>query len=76
MKEIQIVIKNLKNNKASGTDNILAEVWEAGICNEQLLYVSNRVFNSNLLIYKNKVASFLYQKKVTCALLPTTEELV
>ena len=35
MKELQIVIKNLKNNKASGTDNILAEVWEAGICNEQ-----------------------------------------
>ena len=32
MKELQIVIKNLKNNKASGTDNIPAEVWKAGIC--------------------------------------------
>ena len=26
MKKLQIVIKNLKNNKASGTDNIPAEV--------------------------------------------------
>ena len=34
MKEIQIVIKILKNNKASGIDNIPAEVCKAGICNE------------------------------------------
>ena len=45
MKELQIVIKNLKNNKASGIDNIPAEVWKAGICNEQLLYICNRVYN-------------------------------
>ena len=32
MKELQIVIKNLKNNKASGIDKIPAEVWKAGIC--------------------------------------------
>ena len=45
MKELQIVIKNLKNNKASGIDNIPAELWKAGICNEQLLYICNRVYN-------------------------------
>ena len=45
MKELQIVIKNVKNNKASRIDNIHAEVWKAGICNEQLLYVCNRVYN-------------------------------
>ena len=45
MKELQIVIKNLKNNKASGIDNIPAEVWKVGICNEQLLYICNRVYN-------------------------------
>ena len=45
MKKLQIVIKNLKNNKVSGTDNIPAEVWKAGICNEQLLYICNRVYN-------------------------------
>ena len=45
MKELQIVIKNLKNNKASGIDNIHAEVWKSGICNEQLLYICNRVYN-------------------------------
>ena len=45
VKELQIVIKNLKNNKASGIDNIPAEVWKAGICNEQLLYICNRVYN-------------------------------
>ena len=42
MKELQIVIKNLKNNKASGIDNIPAEVLKAGICNEQLLYICNQ----------------------------------
>ena len=45
MKKLQIVIKNLKNNKASGIYNILAEVWKAGISNEQLLYICNRVYN-------------------------------
>ena len=45
MKELQIVIKNLINNKASGTDNIPVEVWKAGICNEQLLYICIRVYN-------------------------------
>ena len=44
MKELQIVIQNLKNNKPSGIDNISAEVWKAGICNEQLLYICNRVY--------------------------------
>ena len=43
------MIKNLKNNKASGTDNIPAEVWKAGICNEQLLYICNRVYNQQLV---------------------------
>ena len=45
MKELQIVIKNLKNNKASRINNIPAEVWKAGICNEQLLYIYNRIYN-------------------------------
>ena len=45
MRELQLVIKNLKNNNASGIDNIPAEIWKAGICNEQLLYVCNRVYN-------------------------------
>ena len=45
MKEQQRVIKNLKNIKSSGTDNIPAEVWKAGISNEQLLYICNRVYN-------------------------------
>ena len=45
MKELQIVIKNLKSNKASGIDNVPAEVWKAGICNEKLLYICNRVYN-------------------------------
>ena len=41
MRELQTVIKNLKNNKASGIDNIPAEVWKAGIFNEQFLYMCN-----------------------------------
>ena len=45
MKEQQIVIKNLKNNKASGIDNIPAEIWKVRIFNEQLLYIFNRVYN-------------------------------
>ena len=45
MKELQIVVKNLKNNKTSGIDNIPVEVWKAGICNEQLLHICNRVYN-------------------------------
>ena len=45
MKEQQRVIKNLKNTKSSGIDNIPAEVWKAGISNEQLLYICNRVYN-------------------------------
>ena len=45
MKELQIVIKNVRNNKASGVDNIPAEVRKAGICNGQLLYICNRVYN-------------------------------
>ena len=45
MKELQIVIENLKNNKANGIDNIPAEVCKAGICNKQLLYICNRVYN-------------------------------
>ena len=36
MKELQIVIKNFKNNKASGIDNIPAEVWKSGICNKTI----------------------------------------
>ena len=45
MKEIQIVVKNVKNNTANGIDNIPAGVWKAGICNEQLPYICNRVYN-------------------------------
>ena len=45
MKELQVVIKNLKNNKASGIDNIPVEAWKAGICKEQLLYICDRIYN-------------------------------
>ena len=45
MKEQQRVIKNFKNSKSSGIDNIPAEVWKAAISNEQLLYICNRVYN-------------------------------
>ena len=76
MKELQIVIKNLKNNKASRIDNIPAEVRKGGICNENYYIFVTESIISNLLIYGDKVASFLYHKKVTCVLLPTTEEIV
>ena len=45
MTELQIVIKTLTNNQASGIDNVPAEVWKAVICNEQFLYICNRVYN-------------------------------
>ena len=76
MKELQIVIKNLKNNKASGIDNISAELWKAGICNEQLLYICNRVYNQQPVDTWRQSCIIPLPKKVTCALLPTTEELV
>ena len=76
MKELQIVIKILKNNKASGIDNIPAEVWKAGICNEQLLCICNRVYNQQPVDIWRQSCIILLPKKVTCALLPTTDELV
>ena len=45
MKELQMVIKNLKNSKANVIDNIPAGAWKAGICNEQLPYICHRVYN-------------------------------
>ena len=76
MKEPQLVIKNLKNNKASGIDNIPAEVQKAGICNEHLLHICNRVCNQQPVDIWRESCIIPLPKKVTCALLPTTEELV
>ena len=45
------------------------------VMNNYCIFVTESII-SNLLIYGDKVASFLYQKKVTCALLPTTDKLV
>ena len=70
------MIKNLKNIKASGIENIPAEVWKAGMCNEQLLYICNRVYNQQPVDIWRKSCTIPLPKKVTFALLPTTEELV
>ena len=45
MKELQMVIKHLKNSKANVIDSAPAGAWKAGICNEQLPYICNRVYN-------------------------------
>ena len=45
------------------------------VMNNYVIFATESII-SNLLIYGDKVASFLYYKKLTCTLLPTTEELV
>ena len=76
MKELQIVIKTSKITKPV---ELIISLRKYGkleyVMNSYCIFVTESII-SNLLIYGDKVASFLYQKKVTCALLPTTEELV
>ena len=63
MEELQTVIQDLKNNKGSGIDNIPAEVWKAGICNEQLMYICNRVYNQQPVDISRKSCIILLPRK-------------
>ena len=45
--ELNKCIKSFKNNKASGLDNILIEVWKSRTLNKQLLEVCNITLNGD-----------------------------
>ena len=45
--ELNIVLKNTKNKKACGLDNIPAEVWKLGNFNDTLLSLCNAVYHGN-----------------------------
>ena len=47
LEELQHTIKSLKNNKACGLDEIPAEVWKAGILDQELLDFCNGTLNGD-----------------------------
>ena len=68
MKEIQIVIKNLKNNKASRIDNIRTEIWKAGICSGKLLQgydQKRKLFRTNSFVLAHSSAKKIYIEQLT-----------
>ena len=44
LEELKSSIKDLKNNKASGLDEIPAEVWKTGCFDQQLLEICNKTY--------------------------------
>ena len=47
--ELDLVLKNMKNQKAAGLNRIPPEVWETGKFNDLLLYYCNEVYNGNVI---------------------------
>ena len=47
--EVNLVLKKLKNKKASGLDGIPPEVWKTGKFNDLLLYDCYEVYNGNVI---------------------------
>ena len=47
--ELDIVLKNLKNKKAAGLDEIPPEVWKTGKFNDLLLYYCNSVYKEHVI---------------------------
>lgn len=47
MDDLEAAIRTLKNNKATGLDEIPAEVWKIGCLNDILLQISNKTYNGS-----------------------------
>ena len=66
MKELQIGIKNLKNNKASGIDNRKYGKREY-VMNNYCIFVTESII-SNLPIYRDKICVIPLPKKISLRL--------
>ena len=74
MDELQRSIKQLKNNKAAGLDEIPAEVWKTGCLDQQLLDICNNTYHGAAPNIWKQDGIVRFPKKVNLAYTATTEE--